>query len=64
VVLDAHEREPALICNPHKLAIAVERIGIGDDRDPDFERSRVHGYRALLSACAASFGECISPSVA
>ena len=41
VVLDADERQPALVRDPHQLPDAIQRIRVGDDRDPDLGRSCV-----------------------
>jgi hypothetical protein len=35
MVLDTDEREPALVCNPHELAGALQRVRVRDDRDPN-----------------------------
>jgi hypothetical protein len=35
MILNADEGKPALVCDPHELAAAVERARVRDDRDPN-----------------------------
>jgi hypothetical protein len=35
MVLDADEREPALVRGPDEVAAAIQRVRVRDDRDPN-----------------------------